>query len=71
MDKTAISGLIKQAPWQLDFPCLHTFMSLPEKHTDVSIYGLIGSFSKKFFQFQSRKKSLFYISKKSKQGINS
>ena len=44
MDKIAISGLIKQSPGQLEFPCLHTFMSLPEGHTDVSIYGFIGSF---------------------------
>ena len=41
MDLFAIPGIIKQSPWQLDFPYLHTVMALPERHTDVSIYGFI------------------------------
>ena len=34
-------GIIKQSPWQLDFLYLHTVRALPERHTDVSIYGFI------------------------------
>ena len=41
MDLFAIPGIIKQSPWQLDFPYLHTVMALPERRTDVSIYGFI------------------------------
>ena len=26
---------------QLDFPYLHTVMALPERHTDIFIYGFI------------------------------
>ena len=33
--------MIKQSPWQLDFPYLHTVMALLERHTDVSIYEFI------------------------------
>ena len=40
MDVFAITGIINQSPWQLDFPYLHTVMALPERHTDVSIRGL-------------------------------
>ena len=36
---------MKQSPWQLDIPYLHTVMALPERHTDVSIYGFIEIFS--------------------------
>ena len=36
-----IPGIIKQSPWQLDFPYLNTVMALPERHTYVSICGLI------------------------------
>ena len=32
---------MKQSPWKLDFPYLHTVMALRERHTDVSIYGFI------------------------------
>ena len=41
MDQFVIPGIIKQSPWQQDFPYLHTVMTLPERHTDVSIYGFI------------------------------
>ena len=41
MDQSTIPGIIKQSPWQLDFPYLHTVMALPERHTDVSIHGFI------------------------------
>ena len=41
MDLFAIPGIIKQLPWQLDFPYLHIVMALPERHTDVSIHELI------------------------------
>ena len=35
-------GIIKQTPWQLGFPYLHTVMALPERHADVIfIYGFI------------------------------
>ena len=39
MNLFAIPGIIKQSPWQLDFSYLHTVMTLPERHTDVSLYG--------------------------------
>ena len=41
MDLFAITGMIKQSPWQLDFSYLHTVMALPERNADVSIYGFI------------------------------
>ena len=41
MDLFAIPGIIKQSPWQLDFPYLHSVMALPERHADVSINGFI------------------------------
>ena len=41
MDYFAIHGIIKQSPWMLDFPYLHTVMALPERHTIVSVYGFI------------------------------
>ena len=45
MDLFVIPGIIKQSPWQLDFPYLHTVMALPERHNDVSIYGFSDFFS--------------------------
>ena len=46
----------KQSPWQLDFPYLHTVMSLPERYTD---------------EYQSAlKKDIILYFKKSKHGIN-
>ena len=67
MDLLAIPGIIKQSPWQLDFPHLHTVMALPERHTDVYIHGFIEISS----NAKVYKKSSFFIFKKSKQGINS
>ena len=64
MDKFAIPGIIKQSPWQLDFPYLHTVMALPERHTDVSIYGFIeiSSNTKVYL------KTSFYILKNQNKG---
>ena len=66
MDFFAIPGIIKQSPWQLDFPYLHTVIALPERHTDVSIHGFIEiSSNTKVYQ-----KIIILYLKKSKQGIN-
>ena len=67
MDLFAIPGIIKQSPWQLDFPYLYIVMALPEQHTDVSIHGFIEiSSNTKVFQ-----KIIILYFKKSKQEINS
>ena len=67
MNLFAIPGTIKQSPWHLDFPYLHTVMALPERHTDVSIHGFIEiSSNTKVYQ-----KIIILFLKKSKQGINS
>ena len=67
MDLFAIPGIIKQSPWQLDFPYLYIVMALPERHTDVSIHGFIEiSSNTKVFQ-----KIIILYFKKSKQEINS
>ena len=67
MDLFAIPDIIKQSPWQLDFPYLHTVMALPEGHTDVSIHGFIEvSSNTKVYQ-----KIIILYFRKSKQGINS
>ena len=67
MDLFAIPGIIKQSPWQLDFPYLYIVMALPERHTDVSIHGFIEiSSNSKVFQ-----KIIILYFKKSKQWINS
>ena len=67
MDLFALPGIIKQSPWQLDFPYLHAVMALPERHTDVSMHGII--------EISSIPKCIkthhFIFKKKSKQGINS
>ena len=67
MDLFAVPGIIKQSPWQLDFPYLHTVMALPERHTDVCIHGFteISSNTKVY------KKIIILYFKKLKQGINS
>ena len=64
MDVFAIPGIVKQSPWQLDVPYLHTVMALPERHTDASIHGFIEiSSNTKVYQ-----KSPFYILKNQKEG---
>ena len=66
MDLFALPGIIKQSSWQLDFPYLHTVMTLPGRHTDVSIHGFIEiSSNTKVYQ-----KIIISYFKKSKQGIN-
>ena len=67
MDLFAIPGIIKQSPWQLDFPFLYIVMALPERHTDVSIHGYTEiSSNTKVFQ-----KIIILYFKKSKQEKNS
>ena len=63
----AIPGIIKQLPWQLDFPYLHTVMALPERHTDVSIHGFIEISP----NTKACQKIIILYFKNSKQGINS
>ena len=64
MDLFAIPGIIKQSPWQLNFPYLHIVMALPERRTDVSIHEFIEiSSNTKVLQ-----KSSFYILKNQNKG---
>ena len=65
MDLFAIPGIIKQSPWQLDFSYLHTVTALPERHTDVSLYGFIEISS----NTKVYKKSSFYILKNQNKGV--
>ena len=67
MDLFALPGIIKQSLWQLDFPYLHTVMALHERHTDVSMHGIIEISSIP----KCIKEHIILYFKKSKQGINS
>ena len=67
---TRLNGLIchtwynQQSLWQIDFPYLDTRMTLPERHTNLSIYGFIEISS----NIKVIIKSLFYILKNQNKG---
>ena len=54
----------KTITMQLDFPYLHTVMALPERHTDVSIYGYMDLL--KFLPIPKRIKNIILYFKKIK-----
>ena len=64
MDLFAIPGIVKQSPWQLDFPYLHIVMALPKRHTDVSIHGFI-----EFLPIPKCYKNHHFIFKKNKTRV--